>query len=179
MKIIWLITLLSLTGCSIGAPHSSQHYDEIAYQKKNTIRVDIFNMTSLHFSNEDTDYLKNRNFKYGEFGGVIKNCSNDEYYCLIGGIGVVIPKKFTGQREWAFLDEKCKSEAPLTDKQTAIITCDSSGWSNRFVYSSDRGITSYVIAAQPQAEYELVDAKGLFANPEMNSFNHEAVHKVD
>lgn len=168
MKIIYFIAISLLVGCSATTAYSPKKNEEIIYRKKNTSVLDVFNITKLYFSNENVGYLKNRNFKYGEFGGQIKNCSNEEYYCLIGGIGVVIPKKFTGQSEWQFLDEACKSEKPLADKQTAIITCDSKGWSNRFVYSAEQGITSYVIAAQPQFERELVDEKGLFANPIKN-----------
>ncbi|MDZ7923651.1 MAG: hypothetical protein U5M23_06240 [Marinagarivorans sp.] len=77
----------------------------------------------------------------------------------------MIPKKFIGQKEWQFADEKCQSESPLSDQQPAIITCSSKQWSNRFVYSAAQGITSYVTSAEPEFEHELVDEKGLFANP--------------
>jgi hypothetical protein len=165
MKLICsVLVLLILLGCVNQKKIQSENIEEVIYQKKNTHVLDVYNLTKLHFSQEDIEYLDRRNFKYGEFGGQIKICSNDEYYCLIGGIGVVIPKKLAGQKEWEFADEKCQSESPLSYQQPAIITCNSKGWSNKFVYSFDRGIISYVIAAQPEFEHELVDEKGLFAN---------------
>lgn len=180
MKFIYsVLILLTLVSCASRNKLYSADVEEIIYQKKNTHVLDVYNLTKLYFSNEDVEYLHKRNFKYGEFGGQIKICSNDEYYCLIGGIGVVIPKKLAGQKEWQFADEKCHSESPLSDQQPAIITCDSEGWSNKFVYSFDRGITSYVTNAQPEFEHVLVDKKGLFANPSSNSIGHEATHKAD
>ena len=175
MKIIYFIMIVVLAGCA-----SLSHKDEeVIYRKKNTSLLDVFNLTKLHFSSEPINYLKNRNFKYGEFGGLIMDCSNEEYYCLIGGIGAVIPKKFTGQKEWELQNNKCHSENPLTLEQTAIITCSSKGWSNRFVYSTAKGITSYTYEAEPQIEYELVDEKGLFTQPADNTVIHEATHKVN
>lgn len=164
MKYIYFLFCSLLFGCA-SYQMNSKGDQEIIYQKKNTSVIDVYNLTKLWFSNEDFEYLRNRNYKYGEFGGDIKICSNEEYYCLSGGIGVAIPKKIIGQTVWQFAGENCKSETPLSYENPTIITCRSKGWENKFVYTFDRGITSYVIAAQPEFEHVLVDEKGLFANP--------------
>ncbi|MDZ7923650.1 MAG: hypothetical protein U5M23_06235 [Marinagarivorans sp.] len=86
MKLIkFVLVALMLLGCAGQRKSHPAGLEDIVYRKKNTNVLDVYNLTKLYFSNEDIEYLRKRNFKYGEFGGQIKNCSNDEYYCLIGG----------------------------------------------------------------------------------------------
>jgi hypothetical protein len=152
---------IALTGCTSG--FRSAGHDEIVYRKKDTSVLEIYNLKRNLESSEGYEYLRRRDAGYGEWGGSIHFCSNDEYFCMDEGLLLVIPKKFAGQSDWEFLGTKCHSGAPLKEMERVTITCATPKWSTRFVYWQHMGVTSYVIAVQPDDEYVLIDERGLFA----------------
>ena len=157
-----LITLsLALAGCAAG--DSRLATQDIVYQKANTQVLAVYNLHRSWFANVSSGYLNRSDERYGEFGGKLRLCSDADYHCLIGGIGVALPKKLSGQRKWEFQGNRCESALPLAADASATIVCVSGEWSTRFVYSPAQGITSYENAAEPGFEYRLVDPKGLFA----------------
>lgn len=136
---------------------------EIIYLKINTKVIDVFNFEKMWGSSEDIDYLERRDFEYGEFGGSIALCSTENFYCLKGGLNVVVPKGNFEQSEWRIGDIKCQFESPFLSELNKTITCERLNHSVTFVYSLEHGITSYTRSSQPERKYELIGSKGLFA----------------
>lgn len=139
---------------------------EIIYFKKGTKVIDVFNLPQLWVSHEDVDYIKRRDLAYGEFGGQLGVCSNDEFHCLLGGIDVVIRKSGHHHDEWSFKGISCKAEPSSQEGGAQVIVCSRGDNGVTFVYSQERGIVSYVRSSQPEKEYELLGGKGLFAQEE-------------
>jgi hypothetical protein len=164
MKItVMVLASLIVMGCATDLSTHTTSTTDIIYKKGNTSILEVFNLGQSWFSTEDVRYLQHRDAKYGEFGGKIDQCSDAKYFCLIGGIGVAIPRQFSGQSAWQFSGQNCSAESPLTSDEIATITCSRGNWSNRISYSRSRGIVSYTKLAQPNYTYELVDERGLFA----------------
>lgn len=136
---------------------------EIIYLKINTKAIDVFNIQNNWVSHEDYDYLNRRDFEYGEFGGKIHFCSNEEFYCLQGGISVAIPKGNFEQKQWKVNDIKCQVEPLQQGEKNKAITCKRMNHSVIFFYSLEHGIVSYTRSSQPERKYELLGSKGLFA----------------
>jgi hypothetical protein len=167
MKIIYIMFFcMVLLGCKNTVWHKPYATDkEIFYIAKNGSMVDVFNISWLHFSVESISYLEKKDFKYGEFGGQIEFCSNDEYYCLSGGINIAIPKKILHQRDWQFLGRECHVDKELSVDQNNTVSCKLKNLTLQFVYSSESGVVSYIRSSG--MEYNLLGGKGLFArNPE-------------
>ena len=136
---------------------------EIIYLKIGTKAIDVFNISDNWISHEDSDYLNRRDFEYGEFGGKISFCSNEDFYCLQGGISVAIPKGDFEKSQWKINGIECQSESLSPGEQNKTITCKRMSHSVTFVYSAEQGIISYIRSSQPERKYELMGSKGLFA----------------
>jgi hypothetical protein len=162
MRLVALLPLIAIFGCA-GHADIQRTHEDIAYRKGQTNVLVVYDLRRQEFGNVSIEYLKKRDLKYGEFGGHLRLCSNQEFLCLVGGIGVAIPTTFSGQERWEFAGNVCRSSQPLNAGTTAVITCASDGWSNTVVYSPSLGITSYTTQAEPGIEYLLVDEEGLFA----------------
>lgn len=139
--------------------------EEILYKSENGRNVDVFNLKELWFSQEGVEYVSRRDFQYGEFGGQMEFCSNQDYYCLGGGLNVAVPKNINGQKEWQFKERDCQAITPLSRQRQTTIICSFKGHSKEFTYSPDRGIVSYSYGSQSNGsyKYKLVGEKGLFA----------------
>jgi hypothetical protein len=149
--------------------NTSKDRKEIIYKEKNSNLIKIYNIEKSWFSTEGADYLNKRDFRYGEWGGQIGFCSNEDYYCIVGGVAVAIPKKINGQKKWQFKDMDCQSETAMSDQHSTTITCNYKQWSMQYVYSPVKGIISYRKLSDPVEEYELIGDKGLFAQTEEKS----------
>lgn len=139
---------------------------EIVYQLKDGKLLDVYNLDRSLVSTEDISYLGARNKKYGEFGGQLSICSNDNYYCIASGIDMVIPKQLSGQKEWQYLGRICSSDAALNENDVFAIECFHNTNSDKVLYSYSRGIFRYSRSPNWSDFYELVDNKGLFSSLE-------------
>lgn len=164
-----LAVVISISIILLSCVNISAKKREIIYQDKNGGRLDVFNIKDSLVSHEDSEYLKRRNYKYGDLGGNVKFCSDSEYYCLHGGLDIVIPRNPISKQDWALLDINCHSEEPYTGQEKIVITCLRNKFSTTFVYSRDKGVISYVFSWDKDREYFLVDNKGLFAWDEKNN----------
>ena len=66
--------------------------DEIIYKANTGGMVEVFNIRLLRFSNEGVGYLSRLDQRYSEWGGSIEFCSDEQFYCLAGGINVAVPR---------------------------------------------------------------------------------------
>src|SRR5688572_30838938 len=115
LLVTFLITPI-LAGCS-NNPTSNKIEEEIFYISNNGRNIDVFNIDELYFSEEGVGYLNRRDYEYGEFGGQIEFCSNEEFYCLAGGLNVAVPKNKVGQKEWQYEGRNCQAKTALSDQQ--------------------------------------------------------------
>jgi len=137
--------------------------NEVIYRLEGATVLEVFNLERLWVSSEGVSYLKRRNGRYGEFGGSFEICSNEEYYCLSGGIAAAIPKKFAGQTTWQFAGQSCRATLPLIEGQTVSIKCTSGSWSNELTYSQSLGIVAYTKLVSSMERFNVVGEAGLFA----------------
>jgi hypothetical protein len=137
--------------------------EEIIYEVKGGQLVDVFNITQKLVSHETREYLKRRDHNYGEFGGSIEFCSDEIYYCLRGGISVVIPKDIEGKKSWQYLDIKCEALHAAYHGYADEVTCWRWNLSVTFSYTVEKGILSYRTSWSPELTYVLIGEKGLFA----------------
>jgi hypothetical protein len=136
--------------------NSARVQEEIIYKLKNGQLIDVFNITESVVSHEDNEYLSRRDYNYGEFGGQIEFCSNNEYHCLRGALFIAFPKDIGERKKWQFEGRNCQVDAIKPDQQLTIIICNFKGYSTRFSYSLIKGIISYVESSDPAKEYELM-----------------------
>lgn len=155
-----VVFFVMLISCS--SVKKNEH--EVFYYKKNTKIIDVYNITRGWVSSEDVRYLKRRDYDYGEFGGRIRFCSDENYFCLSGGINIAIPKRIEQQTTWEFYGRVCSAESPLSEDVANIIVCEHGGYEDKFVYLKGRGVVFYWGGARATDEYELIGEKGLFAN---------------
>jgi hypothetical protein len=124
--------------------------------------IDVFNVEHDHVSIEDVSYLRTRDQQYGEFGGRIVFCSDQDYHCILGGIRVAVPKAANGQRRWSKDGIECERVSPFRGQQITA-TCAFADATTRFFYTRDNGIVWYERSGAPGRRFELVGSKGLFA----------------
>ena len=162
MKTRHLLVALTLTsGCATGPTRLIEH--EVIYRMKGATVLEVFNLEQLRVSSVGLSYLKHRDGRYGEFSGSFELCSDDEYFCLTGGIAAAIPKKFSGQTAWQFAGQSCNASSPLVEGQTVNIKCTSGSWSNELTYSQSLGIVAYTKLVTSIEHFEVVGEAGLFA----------------
>lgn len=160
MKILILVLVFLILSCEAFKKNDEV---EIIYLIANSKNVTIYNMTRRWVTSEDILYLNNRNYQYGEFGGEFEFCSNEDFYCLAGGINIAIPKKLSGQNEWEYKSRVCRAAKPLSAYYENIIECENNNDVVRFAYSEARGVFSYVMLDDKKRERTLLEGKGLFA----------------
>lgn len=146
-------------GCALKSSPAQEN--EIIYLQEGTNLVTVFNIEELRVSHEDIEYLEKRDFKYGEFGGGISFCSNDEFYCLKGGIIAVVPRHPPDRDSWSHSGVECTLIASNLDQST--IDCRRNEHSVCFVYSTQKGILSYSVSYDPNDRFILLGNEGLFA----------------
>lgn len=162
MKIFYFLCVLwFLYSCSSHVNREILNDYEVIYLKKDTKVIDVYNMSKNWVSSEDISYIENRNYQYGEFGGRLKNCSDEEYFCLVGGISIVIPKQDWSKDKWGRGKVNCEVEGDASADEKQVV-CQRESDFVKFSYSRDRGVLSYVRSKDPDHEYELYDQKGLF-----------------
>ena len=156
-----LLVVFATLGCAADS-HARSRPVESIYRKGETSVLEVFNHKKSWYSMEGLGYLRRHDEKYGEWGGSFQDCSNEEYFCLRGWIGIVIPRSFSGQTQWQFGELSCRAPSPLTPGQTANFGCGSGPTINQFSFSQERGLISYVKGTEPDFTYTLVDGEGLF-----------------
>ena len=161
-KLLVLISISSVLGCS-SQSLSKNKEKEIIYLRVHTNVIEVFNLEKMWGSSEDVEYLKDRNYEYGEFGGRISICSTEKFHCIKGGLNVVVPKGEFEDGKWKFGGIECEMETSSAVEPKKLITCKESSHSVSFVYSPVQGIISYMQSSQPNDRYELIGSKGLFA----------------
>lgn len=159
----WLLcpvtTLLVLTlACSQAEPVNGP---EVIYRMRFGRTLDVFNVDTSHFSREDIEYLERRDQQYGEFGGTVLFCSDEQYFCVRGGIAAAVPKTASSQRGWSVGRIDCEAESAFSGTAD-VINCTFAGTLTRFLFSEQRGIEWYEASGDPGIRWEAV-GPGLFA----------------
>lgn len=140
--------------------------DEILYKVKDGSLVQVFNLRAGWESTQDVSYLERRDQNYGEFKGQTRDCSNDEFYCLAGGINVAIPKLIDGQTLWEYNDRICSAKFGLSKSNPNQITCRNMHYELVFTYDVKMGITSFNGTNREETQYTLISDRGLFSGVE-------------
>lgn len=168
-KALILLAALIISGC-VG--HRGKAEVELFYWKQKTSVVDVFNISDPWVSSEPIEYLLQRDQQYGEFGGRLGLCSNDEFFCVKGGVAAAIPRSITKDHEpWEFEGVRCRvidmeddmftiecardEKNPLTSKTDQV---------SRFNYSVRHGILSFThLDVMGTPTYRLLGDDGLFS----------------
>jgi hypothetical protein len=135
---------------------------QIVYASESTDLADVYDMEGPRFNVRS----KRRLDRPTDIGGVVVDCSTEEFRCFRSGLQVALPRRAPFPAAWSAAGMACRRSNPDEKQSMRVVCWFGKGWGTEVDFQPGRGITRYRRLC-PQCQrgyYNLAGTTGLFAD---------------